>query len=188
MAGLREWKKQVTRQHISDVATRLILDRGFDDVGVREIARAAHVSPTTLFAYFPSKEAMFLDRDEELEEQLVATVRERPLGTTALGALKELMLARMRLPDHPEAKRFIAAIRDTPQLSAYWREIGRRHRDTLARVLAEAWDRDEDDPYAQVVATIVLDLRQEAITSDTAAHIVDATFDLLERGLPFESQ
>ncbi len=188
MAGLREWKKQATRQHISDVATRMILDRGFDNVGVREIAEAARVSPTTLFAYFPSKEAMFIDRADELEEQLVSAVRDRELGTTALEALKEVMKARMRIPDHPEAKRFVAAIRDTPQLAAYWREIGQRHRATLSAVLAEAWDRDQDDPYARVVATVLLDLRQESIMTDSVADIVDATFDLVERGLPFESQ
>lgn len=188
VAGLREWKKAATRQLISDVATRLILDKGFDNVGVREIARAAHVSPTTLFAYFPSKEAMFIDRGAELEAGLVTAVRERPFGTTALAALRGAFAVGMRIPDHPDARKFIATIRDTPQLMNFWRAIGLRSQDALAGALAEAWDRPDDDPYAVVVAHAVLDLREQAILSDTSDDIVEATFDLLERGLPFASQ
>lgn len=188
MAGLREFKKRATRQMISDVATSLILERGFDNVGVREIAEAAHVSPTTLFAYFPSKEAMFIDRGDELEARLLAAVTERPFGTTAMASLREETLRQLRRPDHPRAARFIQTVRDTPALMAYWRELGLRSERALSRVLAEAWDRPEGDPYAIVVARAILDLRQQVILSDTPIEIAEATFDLLERGLPFDSQ
>lgn len=60
--GLRERKKRLTRQRISGEATALFLERGFDEVAVAEVARAAGVSTMTVFNYFPRKEDLFLDR------------------------------------------------------------------------------------------------------------------------------
>lgn len=188
MAGLRERKKAATRQHISDVATRLIMEKGFDQVGVREIAEAAQVSPTTLFSYFPSKEAMFIDRDEELERQLVDTIRDRPEGTTALRALRDLLVSRFGVLDHPGSKDFVAMVRSTPSLMEHWRQIGMRHQVAVARELAAAWDRPEDDTYAWVVAHSVLGVREQLMMSDAPQQVVDATFEILERGLPFPSR
>ncbi|HWO62981.1 MAG TPA: helix-turn-helix domain-containing protein, partial [Umezawaea sp.] len=60
-AGRRERKKAATRQALADAALRLFLERGFDAVGVREIADAADVATTTLFKYFPTKESLVFD-------------------------------------------------------------------------------------------------------------------------------
>ena len=57
--GLRELKKEQTRQHIADTAWQLFIDRGFDQVSVAEVARAAQVAEATVFNYFPSKEDLF---------------------------------------------------------------------------------------------------------------------------------
>lgn len=78
--GRRERKKAATRQAIADAALRLFLERGYDDVGIREIAEAADVSTTTLFKHFPVKEALVFDEDAENEARLLAAVRERPAG------------------------------------------------------------------------------------------------------------
>lgn len=88
--GLRERKKALTRTAISDVATRLFVERGFDAVTVAEVAEAAGVSIKTVFNYFGSKEELFLDRDTAMRELVVRTVAARPPGvrpTEALGAL-----------------------------------------------------------------------------------------------------
>ena len=61
MDGRRERKKQQTRQAISDVATALFLERGFDAVTVAEVARAADVAVQTVFNHFPTKEDLFFD-------------------------------------------------------------------------------------------------------------------------------
>ena len=60
--GLRERKKRLMRQQLSDTATRMFLERGFDAVRVSEIAEACGVSEKTVFNYFPTKEALILDR------------------------------------------------------------------------------------------------------------------------------
>src|ERR1700727_1389166 len=62
--GLRERKKRLMRQQLSDTATELFLERGFDAVRVAEIAEACGVSEKTVFNYFPTKEALILDRLE----------------------------------------------------------------------------------------------------------------------------
>lgn len=61
--GRRERKKQQTRQLISDVATTLFMERGFDHVTVAEVAKAADVAVQTVFNHFPTKEDLFFDQD-----------------------------------------------------------------------------------------------------------------------------
>ena len=62
--GLRERKKRLMRQQLSDTATRMFLERGFDAVRVTEVADACGVSEKTVFNYFPVKEALIMDRLE----------------------------------------------------------------------------------------------------------------------------
>src|SRR3954464_13976957 len=84
--GLRERKKQRTRQLIGDTARRLFSERGFERVTVSEIAREAEVAPATVFNYFPTKEDLFYSRLEAFEEELLTAIRERPPGQGVLGA------------------------------------------------------------------------------------------------------
>jgi AcrR family transcriptional regulator len=62
--GLRERKKRLMRQQLSDTATRMFMERGFGAVRVTEIAEACGVSEKTVFNYFPTKESLILDRLE----------------------------------------------------------------------------------------------------------------------------
>src|SRR6201995_888605 len=68
--GLRERKKRLMRQQLSDTATRMFMERGFDAVRVTEIAEACGVSEKTVFNYFPVKEALIMDRLESALAQL----------------------------------------------------------------------------------------------------------------------
>ena len=63
--GLRERKKALMRQLISDTATLMFLERGFDEVRVSEVAAACDVSEKTIYNYFPTKESLLLDREED---------------------------------------------------------------------------------------------------------------------------
>ncbi|MEV0744555.1 TetR/AcrR family transcriptional regulator [Streptomyces sp. NBC_01220] len=91
--GLRERKKRQTRQYLSDVATGLFLERGFDAVTIAEIARAADVSVNTVYNYFPTKEDLFLDRSQGVVDRLSRYVRGRDKGESAADAvLRELRI------------------------------------------------------------------------------------------------
>src|SRR5438874_290677 len=95
--GLRERKKQQTRQAIAETARRLFGERGFERVTVAEIARQADVSEQTVFNYFPTKEDLVYWRLGEFEEQLHAGIRERKPGESALAAFRRFLLAQRGL-------------------------------------------------------------------------------------------
>src|SRR5271170_6490195 len=83
-------KRLATRQGISDAATCLFMERGFDNVTVDEIAAAADVGRMTVFNHFPRKEDMFFDRDEEGRETVRAALRQRDPGVTPIETLRRL--------------------------------------------------------------------------------------------------
>src|SRR5688500_7197588 len=86
--GLRERKKQRTREQIVEAALRLFAERGFHATTIADIASAAEVAPRTFFAYFPSKEAVvFHNLDRDLDG-LASALRDRLPGETAFDALR----------------------------------------------------------------------------------------------------
>jgi AcrR family transcriptional regulator len=91
--GLRELKKEQTRQLIADTAWQLFADRGFDKVSVAEVARAAQVAEATVFNYFPSKEDLFYSRLESFWTRLADAVSTRPPGQPALAAFRDALQA-----------------------------------------------------------------------------------------------
>ena len=90
--GLRERKKQQTRQRMIDVALELFDERGFDRVPVAEVARAAEVSEATVFNYFPTKEDLVYQSMEAFEATLLDAVRLRPAGTSVVAAFRDCVL------------------------------------------------------------------------------------------------
>jgi AcrR family transcriptional regulator len=91
--GLRELKKARTRQLIADVAARLFAERGYEHVTVSDIAREAEVSEQTVYNYFPSKERLVIDRDQQVQDQLVDLIRTRAPGVSAAAAIRDYVLA-----------------------------------------------------------------------------------------------
>ena len=92
--GLRERKKQRTRELIAETARRLFVERGFERVTVAEIARAADVAEKTVFNYFPTKEDLVYWRLEAFEDELLTAIRERWPGESALDRLRALRARR----------------------------------------------------------------------------------------------
>jgi AcrR family transcriptional regulator len=101
--GLRERKKHATRQAISNIATGLFLERGFDEVTVAEIAEAANVAKMTVFNYFPRKEDLFFDREEEGRVLLREALEKRSRSEPPLAALR-ILVDQLVEQNHPFAK------------------------------------------------------------------------------------
>ncbi|MGK5630057.1 TetR/AcrR family transcriptional regulator [Streptomyces sp. URMC 123] len=178
--GRRERKKARTRQALADAALRLFTERGFDNVGVREVAEAADVSLSTLFKHFPSKEALVFDLDADLESALVAAVRDRAPGRSALRALRDHML-RTRTAVRVDDPTF-ALVESTPALRDYARRMWSRHEKALAAALAEAAGLAPEDPAVTALARFALEVPGIARASDDPARALREVFDLLERG------
>lgn len=182
--GRRERKKAATRQAIADTALRLFLERGYDDVGVREIADAADVSTTTLFKHFPVKEALVFDEDADQEDRLLAAVRERPEGQSIPAALREHAL-RYRMAAADSDARFTAffdLVSSTPALRDYVQAMWLRHTDALARAIAEESGLAANDPACTALAHFALEAPRAARGHDDPRQAVIRAFDLLESG------
>jgi AcrR family transcriptional regulator len=160
-SDLRSRKRLATRQGISNVATRLFIERGFDHVTVDEIAAAADVGRMTVFNYFPRKEDMFFDLDEEGREMLREALRQRDPSVAPIETLR-LLAHRMIADRSPyvefsaRSQRFIETIEGSETLEARARAI----RDELAQVvtvaLSECAGRIPADPDAYLAAGLLL--------------------------------
>lgn len=140
--GLRETKKRQTRTAIADAALGLFLERGFDRVTVAEVARQAGVSTNTVFNYFPAKEDLFFDRQEEVEGRLAALVRDRAPGACPVAVVRDDLLEALRRDDpmlglQAGAAAFWEVVLESPALRAREREIGEHVEAALARALTE---------------------------------------------------
>jgi AcrR family transcriptional regulator len=180
--GRRERKKAATRRALSDAAMRLFVERGFDDVTVREIADAADVSTTTLMKHFPTKEALVFDRDDEIERALVATIAERPSKTSAFDALRDYMRARVARVKAERRTAFMKLVLATPALTDYWQKMWMRHEHVLARALAHDLGKRDDDLWCRAVAHFALGAAAIAEDSKQPTRMIEVAFDILERG------
>ncbi|MBO3678757.1 TetR/AcrR family transcriptional regulator [Streptomyces sp. NEAU-YJ-81] len=100
--GLREQKKQATREALRAAALRLALERGPDNVRVDDIAEAAGVSPRTYNNYFSSREqAIVAAVTSEREARVAAAVADRPDGVGLADAVIEAIVDQYTAPGEP---------------------------------------------------------------------------------------
>jgi AcrR family transcriptional regulator len=170
--GLRELKKEQTRQLIADTAWQLFADRGFDKVTVAEIAREAQVAEATVFNYFRSKEDLFYSRFEAFSARLADAVRDRGPGESALTAFRRALLEEGGLLAQAEAgdKQALARLRTVNRvragslaLLAREQQAMARSADDLATLLAAETGAPADDIRPQVVANALLGLQRAMI-------------------------
>ncbi|WP_255946834.1 TetR/AcrR family transcriptional regulator [Streptomyces odontomachi] len=198
--SLRERKKQATRQRISDVATRLFVARGFDEVTVAEVARAAEVSAMTVFNYFPRKEDLFIDRIPQAIDLFTEAVRRRGPDESPLGALRRLVLELLDQhhplsavdDDFPAFWRIVIA---SPGLRARAREGVEELEEALARTFAETAPGFTDPDFAAALTvaayrSVYVTTARRLLAGEKAAALADehraracAAFDALEAAL-----
>ena len=155
-------KRLATRQRISDIATRLFIEHGFDKVKVDEIAEAADVSRMTVFNHFPRKEDMFFDLDEEGREDLLASLRKRKAGTPPVEALR--LFAHWAVAHRRPyvrffeegSDKFMATIQESEALKSRARAIRDELTDTLTIALAESVQSPLPDPVAGLAASLLV--------------------------------
>lgn len=158
--GLRDRKKEATRLAISNVATRLFIERGFDQVSVDEIAREADVSRKTVFNYFPRKEDLVFDREDE-GRALVRDALARRGTSSPVHAFQTLMLTLVerqhplfRITERPV--RFWRTVAESQALAARARELQITLADDLAAMLSDAVGRSHSDPDGRLAAAMLM--------------------------------
>jgi AcrR family transcriptional regulator len=105
--GLRERKKQQTREKIARVALELFAERGYEQTTLAEIADAADVSTRTIFAYFHSKEDILFCDQPAFFEQLKQMLEDRPPGVTTIDALRDFLTGTGPPDDHVRLRKKI---------------------------------------------------------------------------------
>ena len=157
----RSRKRLATRQGISNAATLLFMERGFDHVTVDEIAEAADVGRMTVFNHFPRKEDMFFDRDEEGRALLREALRQRDPRVSPIEMLRrvahQLVLEQSpHLEFSARSQRFIETIEGSETLKARARAIGDELAQAVTVALAECVGREPTDPDAQLAAGLLV--------------------------------
>jgi AcrR family transcriptional regulator len=166
--GLRERKKRLMRQQLSDVATQMFMERGFDAVRVTEIAEACGVSEKTVFNYFPTKESLILDRLEStmvalkdgLADPAVSPVQAAlTILDGELGAMTS-WLASQEDPVQASAaiRRFGTLIGRTPALRSHQSDMMDQFTAVAAGILAGRAGMNPEDPEPQIAAAALLGL------------------------------
>ena len=154
--GLRERRKQETRQAISDIATVMFADRGFDEVTIAQVADAAGVAKMTVTNYFPRKEDLVFDRAEAVIRNLADLVAARAPGESLLAAIRRDYAGRVARADVTlglSSPAFARMIAGSPALASRARQM----QDLRERALGDAIAAETgvDDPQQRIVAALL---------------------------------
>jgi AcrR family transcriptional regulator len=194
--GLRERKKQRTREAIVDAALRLFEERGFDQTTIADIAEAADIAPRTFFGYFPSKEdVVFADFPETLET-LAQRLRGRSDEETAIDAIRSwiggLLEERGLVEERERCRKRVIA--ESPALAAHNRALMGQVDELLAEQIARDLGDRPDDVRPRMIASSVIgalsaldvkgtDEGESPPTKEEALAIVDQALTFLQGGL-----
>ncbi len=134
--GLRERKKQQTRERLMAAAFRLLKERGYQGATVELIAEEAEVSVTTFFRYFESKEDVFLESHLAIIERVETAIRDRPPGVSVFDALRAVVDQVLReMPQDISNEKVHKEIDAIPEL----RERTREHEARIGNALMDAF-------------------------------------------------
>ncbi|MFJ3500051.1 MULTISPECIES: TetR/AcrR family transcriptional regulator [unclassified Streptomyces] len=157
--GLRERKKQRTRDALIRVALELFTAQGYERTTVDEIVEAVEVSQRTFFRYFSSKEEVAFAVQQMVEERFVRSLEQRPPAEGPLDAMRNAVLSSWDtigeaitavVPVELYLRTF-RLIESTPALLAVHLRRSTEMEETIARIIAEREGVDVDaDPRPRI--------------------------------------
>ena len=198
-SGLRERRKQQTRQAISDTATATFAVRGFDHVTIAEVAEAAGVAKMTVTNYFARKEDLVFDRAEGIIRHLADVVATRAPGESMLAAIRRdyaEAVARADVTLGLSSPEFARMIVGSPALISRALEMLDQREQALGDAIAAELGDDGSQPrvvaalLASVHRVLSAEATQRSLAGQPRAEIcawlagaATAAFDLLEPAL-----
>lgn len=156
--GLRERKKQDTREALSWAAVRLAVERGLDNVLIEDIAAEAGVSPRTFNNYFSSKAEAISARHLDRARRIAVALRDRPTAEPLWDAIVHAALSQYEYGDapapDPEWTAGVKLMTSEPALIGEFLKASAVAEAEFAVVIAERTGTDVDrDLYPRLVAT-----------------------------------
>ncbi len=203
MSGLREAKKRRTREAIAQAAADLFHERGFAAVTIDDVAHAADVSRQTVFNYFPTKEQMLFDREDEVAAALLALVHDQLDGASLVAAFRDHTRRFWErfgqvLSNEVATHGFWEIVQANPALRNYAEASFGRQAHDVGTKLARDWRRPSDDPICHALARalcgvnmaiLVCGLERLTAGEDSPTVVADMltradeAYDLLEHGM-----
>jgi AcrR family transcriptional regulator len=187
--GLRERKKQQTRERVRREAYRLFTEQGYEATTIDQIAEAAEISPSTFFRYFPTKEDVVIQ--DEYDPALAEALRSRPAGEPIIEAILYALkgpLGKLLEQDREELLLRTRISFTDPAIRARAVAEQERSEQALAAVIAERSGRKAGDLDVKCAAAAII-----AVFTTLVRHWVDRDgkddlADLYQRHLPLLSR
>jgi AcrR family transcriptional regulator len=187
--GLRERKKQKTRESIQREAMRLIQKQGYDQTTIEQIAAAVEISPSTFFNYFPTKEDVVLY--DAYDPVLAKLILERPADEPLSISLRRVLET---MGDVFDRDRDIILARgklwfEVPALRArIWEELDKAQL-FMSGLIAQRSGRAAGDFETRVAVMVMVSAAMEAMREwlrrdgqGSFVTLVNRALDLVEAG------
>jgi Bacterial regulatory proteins, tetR family len=169
--GLRERKKQLTRQAIVAAAEALFEEHGYEQVTVARIADTANVSVKTLFTYFDSKEDLVFAGEDETRDEILRVISGRRPGQSVLHAMRDFLIEQTLSAPAEGLEGFHRRLGDLPALHSRLLVMFERYEQALARLLADETGKSADDPRPRMAAAQLISLLRLVTTPEARARI-----------------
>jgi AcrR family transcriptional regulator len=156
--GLRERKKQRTRETIARVALQLFSEHGFHETTIKQIADAADVAPRTVSAYFPMKEELVFSDSANAFDSLATSLATRERGQTVADALRDWIRGFIEADDHDLQRRRCtrAIVESDPALRTFERGLQERAEQIIATAVAVDLELEADDLLPRMVGAATI--------------------------------
>ena len=192
-SGLRERKKQRTRELIASNALELFSEHGYHATTVADIAEAAEVSERTVFGYFATKEDILFADHLALEQGLAEALELRSDGISALDTLREFVIENLSRFDAQARIRW-QIVRHDELLLAHQRARQASLGDVIAKAIAGELGERVDDLRPQLVTAAVIAAftatyehryraRSQTASRAQAVAVIDEAITFLRGGL-----
>ena len=189
--GLRERKRQATRQRIAETALRLFLVNGYEQTTLDTIAAEAGISRRTFFSYFKSKEEILFVWQASGWDAVWADLLTVSPDAKPLDAVRDTFVKHLAHYADDEMRRIDQLMRSSEALRARKQAANEEHEQALFANLSEVWRRPEQRPALRMIAmacvgVVRLSLEgwsQQKTTDRSIAEVLQEGFASLKLGI-----
>jgi AcrR family transcriptional regulator len=187
--GLRERKKQKTKEAIQRVALRLFEKHGYDETTIEDIAAAVEISPSTFFNYFPTKDDVV--QFDAYDPMVLSMLQQQPRGTPLNVVLRRVLepLGEVFRHDREILVTRARLVLEVPELRGrIWEEI-ERSQALMTAALAQQSGRDPDEFELRVTVRVLIAAIWEAFVEwsrdprQDFVRLAERALDQVETGL-----